>query len=400
MESDVTLSAGSIAVVYVIYFGCGSGTAYYGNTDVQIETGAGTTYGYSSASAGDKFSVSLSEDTKTGLATAKLSNRADGVTALAVAPLKTRMKDISAELYGPGGADQPRFTTVTFGHLKFGEDTLAVLDPTQYDMYDGTTEVASSTSIQTDGTFQVTVLSASVRHGAVGRSARSAAEQAPLALPGWQGAPRAVPHLATRPPSSAPVHSDSYDGYVATSKGFESFTGSMNVPRVTCPKTGSAGVESAVTFETTAGDSLSYEWSASCNSGTADYQATDVAIHTSSGYAEGSTTDGVGDNLAMSMTYAKSGLLTARMKDLHSGLTATAEDSVTGTLTSIYAYVTYTYNSLPRFTKAQFNDLKFGSELFGSLTNTQYDLYSGTTELASSSSVSSTGSFSDTWLAS
>lgn len=198
------------------------------------------------------------------------------------------------------------------------------------------------------------------------------------------------------------VKTTSQAGYTATDpNAITSFTGSMNVPTLTCPASGNINIFNEVDIS---GGGVFVEMGTQlfCSGGTADYNA-GTAQFDGSLSAASFVSISPGDSLKFSMTYAPaSGLLTAKVTDNTKKTTGVVSGHTGVVLQSVVAVTNITGSTgggtspIPSWTPSQhFNTLKFNGALLSSLSSlTKEQMYDGTTLQVAATAISAAGSFS------
>jgi hypothetical protein len=216
--------------------------------------------------------------------------------------------------------------------------------------------------------------------------------------------------MLSAPAVAAPaaVHAKDFAGYVATSPtGITSFTGSLTIPAITCPATGSP----IMTVQVDLGGSsfqVLLGWQAHCASGSLSLPGASALFCSNSGQFCGPSA-GVnaapGDSIQFSMS-ENTKTTTTTVKLTNSTEKQNASASVQSLLSQPDIGVTTAFccgnaqgnvTPIPSFTPIKFGNLKFNGAILSSFNPIREEMFDGTTLQVATSSVSSTGSFTNTF---
>jgi Peptidase A4 family len=190
------------------------------------------------------------------------------------------------------------------------------------------------------------------------------------------------------------VHSTFDAGYSAIdSQSITSFTGSLTVPTVTCPATGSRFLESAISMSSGPTADAGFGFSIECTAGVAHYSNSYADVNGASGV----TAIAAGQTLKFSLvTNTSKGTVTATVSDPASGYAASATAKGPVALTSVDALTITTPSSpIATFSEVHFQNLKFNGATLSTLGSLQKsDRYNGTTLQISTTMISAKGTFS------
>lgn len=210
------------------------------------------------------------------------------------------------------------------------------------------------------------------------------------------------------PAAAATIHSENIAGYVAFQKAaITAATGTINVPTVTCPGTGTVYINGGVTL-TDQRKSAKYVvqmgWDISCTAGTVSYENGGVGFCPATGgycptYAYFPIAPGNSIQVSMSQdTATNTTTLTADNVTKHQTASCSMKLSLLITETFVR---TYTYGSsagnvtpIPSFTGIHYGGFKLNGALLSTLSPTKYEMYDGATLQVSTTAISSNGTFS------
>lgn len=213
----------------------------------------------------------------------------------------------------------------------------------------------------------------------------------------------ATPSTAGASASPARVITSTVDaGYSAfPTKAVTTFTGSVSVPTVTCPPSGSVTVEPFVAVHTS-GNYLLYEDQVNCASGKATSGGFFASIYPSSGgydIAAANLADVPGAVVKFTLKVAASGKATMTISDAKSKTSASASAPITGGITNVSAetavFGSVTPTVVPKFTTITFGAMQIDGKSLGTLAPAKYEIYDGSTLQVSTSTFSKTGTFTN-----
>jgi len=208
-------------------------------------------------------------------------------------------------------------------------------------------------------------------------------------------------------PAAAAVHSKDFAGYIATSAtGITSFTGTLSLPTVTCPATGSPSVEPQIFLSGDSLYSIDFTWFAGCSNGSLSLIAAEADFCPNAGSfcsPIGAINAAPGDSLQFAMSEStKTSTTTLKLTDSTKKQTASASVHALLSETSIQAGTLFCCGTgnitpIPSFTPIKFGNLKFNGAILSSFSPIRYEMYDGTTLQAATSSISATGAFTNTF---
>jgi hypothetical protein len=200
------------------------------------------------------------------------------------------------------------------------------------------------------------------------------------------------------------MKSTSFAGYIAGVSGTVStFTGTVSVPTVTCPATGTMTLEPAVAIHTS-GNYLLFDDFVTCSAGTKSSAGFTAAIFLATGgfdIASANLATAPNDVVKLQLTIAGSGAATMKISDATAKTAASATAPVTGSITSVQAGTSVFGGSptvVPAFSPVAFGALKVGAASLASLTPAEYEIYNGAQLQLSTSKISKKGSFTNTFV--
>jgi hypothetical protein len=209
--------------------------------------------------------------------------------------------------------------------------------------------------------------------------------------------------------ASAVVHTKNNAGYSATSStGITSFTGSLNVPTITCPATGSPFMSASVNLAGASSGPIVFTLDADCSSGSLFllYAAAFFCLSSTGGICEpeAQVNAAAGDVLNFSLredTKTSTSTVevinpTEKQSSSASAHTLLSEPSITAQ-TFIGGSKPGNVTPIPSFTPIKFSDLKFNGAILSSFSPTKFEMYDGTTLQVATSSISSAGTFTNTF---
>jgi hypothetical protein len=196
------------------------------------------------------------------------------------------------------------------------------------------------------------------------------------------------------------VKSTSFAGYAAaTQSGITTFSGTITIPALTCPSTGSVDANAYVyLLNRTSGAGAVAQVLASCANGSATYRGAYVEVESSSSptavWAAVSTADAPGQIIRFAITVHASAV-TASVKNLTTGTSGSLNFPVmtSPSYTSITAGTAFSSSPIPSFTKVVFGAPKFNGVSLAFLSPTTYDMYDGSTLQVAPNAISTTGTF-------
>jgi hypothetical protein len=198
------------------------------------------------------------------------------------------------------------------------------------------------------------------------------------------------------------VHSTSFAGYAAAAQsGIATFSGTITIPALTCPSTGSVDINSYVfLFNRSSTAGAVAQVLASCVNGSAIYRGAYAQVESSSSptavWAATSTSDVPGQQIRFTIAVHASSV-TASVRNLTTGTSGSLNFPVTTSpsYTSITAGTAFSSSPIPSFTKVVFGALKFNGVSLAFLSPTTYDMYNGTTLQVAPGAFSTAGTFAD-----
>ena len=201
--------------------------------------------------------------------------------------------------------------------------------------------------------------------------------------------------------------SDNSAGYsVIAGSPITSFSGTLNVPKVTCPATGSSGMSAVISLsDPSSAGSASFGWSANCSGGSAQYDDSFAGLILDGRFAGTDTTIAPGDSLKFSMTQSTTkGTVKVTVIDETNKLSGTATAHIDPSLTDLAAETSFfvggssgVVTPIPSFTPVVFGSLKFNGVALSSLNPTKIEMYDGIVLQVATSSIGSSGTFSTTF---
>ena len=228
-------------------------------------------------------------------------------------------------------------------------------------------------------------------------------------LVGVVGLAGAVTMMLSAPAAAAPavVHSKDFAGYKATSStGITGFTGTLNLPSVTCPATGSPSLEPQIFLSGDSLYSIDFSEFLGCSNGSPSLIAAEADFCPNAGSScspIGGVEPAPGDSLQFAMSEnTKTSTTTLKLTDSTKKQTASASVHALLSETGIQAGTSFCCGTgnitpIPSFTPIKFGNLKFNGAILSSFSSTSYEMYDGTTLQAATSSISSTGTFTNTF---
>ena len=209
--------------------------------------------------------------------------------------------------------------------------------------------------------------------------------------------------LATPAYASTPTrHSPNTAGYAATdSSPVTSFAGSLNVPTVTCPSTGTVAINANVTIvDSVSGDGVGIGWQIVCTTGTESISPAEAAVFNQTGVLSlGEVGIAGGDALSLSMT-DKAGNYTAKVTDKTNQQAASASAPLPVSLTGITVETTFhnggsgNISPIPSFSPITYGGMKFNGATLSTLSPTRFLMYDGTVLQVNTTQITTGGSFS------
>jgi hypothetical protein len=209
--------------------------------------------------------------------------------------------------------------------------------------------------------------------------------------------------------TSAVVHTKNSAGYSATSPtGITSFTGTLNVPTITCPATGSLFMSVSVNLGGDSSGSIVFTLDGNCSSGSLfGLDAAAFFCLSSTGgicEPEAHVAAAAGDVLNFSLSEHTSTSTstvtvinpTEKQSSSASAHTLLSEPSINAQ-TDISGSKPGNVTPIPSFTPIKFSNLKFNGEILSSFSPIKFEMYDGTTLQVATSSISSTGTFTNTF---
>jgi hypothetical protein len=209
--------------------------------------------------------------------------------------------------------------------------------------------------------------------------------------------------------TSVVVHTKNSAGYSATSStGITRFTGSLNVPTITCPATGSPFMSAFVSLGGASSGSIRFTLDVNCSSGSLFLSdaAAFFCLGSTGGICEpeAQVSAAAGDVLNFSLsedTKTSTSTVevinsTEKQTSSASAHTLLSEPSI-GAETFIAGSKPGNVTPIPSFTPIKFSDLKFNGAILSSFSPTKIEMYDGTTLQVATSSISSAGTFTNTF---
>jgi Peptidase A4 family len=212
-------------------------------------------------------------------------------------------------------------------------------------------------------------------------------------------------YTATAASSAAIAKSNSSAGYTATDPSpITSFSGTLNVPTVTCPSSGNVNMNANINLtDPVSSYGAGFGWLIICSGGTATYSAAAAEVFMGAGeISAGEVAISNGDTLNLAMTN-KAGVIKVSVTDTTSKVSASASAAVPASLTSILAKTLFSngqsgnISPIPSFTNIQYGHLKFNAAILSSLSPTEYQMYDGTVLQVATNPIGAAGTFTTTF---
>jgi len=209
--------------------------------------------------------------------------------------------------------------------------------------------------------------------------------------------------------AQAPIHTANSAGYQGNSSaGITKFTGSVNVPTITCPTTGSPFMDATISLGGSSSGSLNFMWNASCTNGSLSLEgaAAIMCLGSAGGICEpeAQVNAAAGDSLTFSLrenTATSTTTITVINSTEQQTASASAhillKESVVNAETDISGTKPGSVTPIPKFTPITFGNLKINGAILSSLHPIEFEMYDGTTLQVATSSISSTGTFTNTF---
>jgi len=194
-------------------------------------------------------------------------------------------------------------------------------------------------------------------------------------------------------------------GYTATAgSAVTSFAGTLTIPTLTCPATGTVQVLAGVhLFDVPGGMDSRLEWAAVCFNGTLASVDGSVYLSGTGGVvnSQGIVAAAPGDTLRLKMSENAS-----TVTESVTNITTKAAASISlaihpafGQIVATTGFTDYTTGGPPtaiiNFTKITFGALKFNAATLATLSPTKVQMYAGSTLRVATSAISASGSFSE-----
>lgn len=213
------------------------------------------------------------------------------------------------------------------------------------------------------------------------------------------------------PAAAAPaaLHTKNNAGYTANSAtGITSFTGTLGVPTITCPATGSTFISAAVNLGGDSSGSMVFTWDTTCSNGTLfGLDAAAFFCLSSTGgicEPEAHVAAAPGDVLNFSLsentattTSTVSVVNSTEKQSSSASAHVLLSESVINAETDISGSKPGNVTPIPSFTPIKFGNLKFNGAILSSFSPLKFEMYDGTTLQVATSAISSTGTFTTTF---
>lgn len=205
------------------------------------------------------------------------------------------------------------------------------------------------------------------------------------------------------------THSNNFAGYSSTSSiAVTSFTGSLSVPSITCPATGSPHVSATLNLNGDPAYDLIFGWQAQCTNGSLILDGVSAIFCPTAGQfcnPSAGVSAAPGDSIQLSMSEnRKTSTTTVKLTNSTQKQTASAsvrsllsEPSIGAGTGICSATCQGNTTPIPSFNPIKFGNLKFNGLTLSSFSPTRIEMFDGTTLQVATSSVSSTGTFTTTF---
>src|SRR5438270_5191171 len=182
--------------------------------------------------------------------------------------------------------------------------------------------------------------------------------------------------------AAASTHTTNFAGYIASvTNSATQFSGSISIPAVTCPASGSTTLAPTADIRTT-NNFIQFENQISCANGTATNNGFLAGIYPSTGgtpIADAFIQTAAGDTVKATLTIS-AGTGTVKVSDLTAHSSGSAAAPVSGSLTSVQIG-TFVFSSptvVPNFTTITYGTVKIGPAALSTFSPAQYEIFNGT----------------------